>query len=91
MNSGVTGPYLDCDLVCSDATLSYPKLVAGLVFPSLASCHVLQFPTQHTILLPDFTSTDLLTTVHSLLGKNGALNIKLFWQIKSSDYIRILH
>jgi len=68
MTSGLTGPYLDCDLVCSDGTVSYPKLVAGLVFPHLASCQVLQFPTQHTILLPDFTSAHLITTVHSLLG-----------------------
>ena len=66
----VAGPYLDVDLVCSDGVLSYPKLVAGLVFPCLAGCGVLQFPTQHTLLLPDYTSADLINTVQSLLGKS---------------------
>ena len=66
----VAGLYLDVDLVCSDGVLTYPKLVAGLVFPCLASCGVLQFPTHHTLLLPDYTSADLIATVHSLLGKN---------------------
>ena len=42
MTSGLTEVYLDVDLVCSDGIVTYPKLVAGLVFPSLASCHVLQ-------------------------------------------------
>ena len=64
------GLYLDVDLVCSDGVISYPKLVAGLVFPCLAGCDVLEFPTRHTLLLPDYTSADLITTVHSLLGKN---------------------
>ena len=64
----VAGLYLDVDLVCSDGVLSYPKLVAGLVFPCLASCGVLQFPTRHTLLLPDYNSADLLATVQSLLG-----------------------
>ena len=38
----VAGLYLDVDLVCSDGVISYPKLVAGLVFPDLATCSVLQ-------------------------------------------------
>ena len=33
----------DISLVCSDGvTVAYPKLVAGLVFPDLAACSVLQ-------------------------------------------------
>ena len=33
----------DLDLVCGDGVvITYPKLVAGLIFPSLATCHVLQ-------------------------------------------------
>ena len=66
----VAGLYLDTDLVCSDGVISYPKLVAGLVFPCLASCEVLEFPSRHTLLLPDYTSADLINTVQSLLGKN---------------------
>ena len=66
----VAGPYLDVDLICSDGVISYPKLVAGLVFPCLAGCGVLQFPTRHTLLLPDYTSADLISAVHSLLGTN---------------------
>ena len=68
MSGGLTEVYLDVDLVCSDGVITYPKLVAGLVFPSLASCQVLQYPTHHTLLLPDYTSVDLINTVHSLLG-----------------------
>ena len=33
----------DISLVCGDGvTVTYPKLVAGLVFPDLATCSVLQ-------------------------------------------------
>ena len=66
----MAGPYLDVDLICSDGVISYPKLVAGLVFPCLAGCGVLQFPTRHTLLLPDYTSADLISAVQSLLGTN---------------------
>ena len=67
----VAGPYLDVDLICSDGVISYPKLVAGLVFPCLAGCGVLQFPTRRTLLLPDYTSADLISAVQSLLGTNS--------------------
>ena len=37
----------DISLVCSDGvTVTYPKLVAGLVFPDLATCSVLQVLTR---------------------------------------------
>ena len=37
----------DISLVCSDGvTVTYPKLVAGLVFPDLAACSVLQVLTR---------------------------------------------
>ena len=75
----VAGLYLDVDLVCSDGVLTYPKLVAGLVFPCLASCGVLQFPTHHTLLLPDYRAGDLLTTVQALLGKNNLLLLFIPW------------
>jgi len=70
MNEGdLERVYQDVDLVCCDGvSISYPKLVAGLVFPSLATCHVLQFPTQHTLLLPDYTSADVTSIVHAVLG-----------------------
>jgi len=70
MNEGdLERVYQDIDLVCCDGvSISYPKLVAGLVFPSLATCHVLQFPTQHTLLLPDYTSADVTNIVHAVLG-----------------------
>ena len=61
--------YQDIDLVCSDGvSVTYPKLVAGLVFPSLASCNILQYPTHHTLLLPDYTSSDITNIVHTVLG-----------------------
>jgi len=58
----------DLDLVCVDGTLSYPKLLAGLVFPSLSTCNILKFPTHHTLLLPDFTVTDVMKIVETVLG-----------------------
>eukprot|EP00092_Neocalanus_flemingeri_P034670 GFUD01037718.1.p1 GENE.GFUD01037718.1~~GFUD01037718.1.p1 ORF type:complete len:563 (+),score=172.81 GFUD01037718.1:56-1744(+) len=58
----------DLDLVCLDGTLSYPKLLAGLVFPSLATCNILKFPTHHTLLLPDFTVMDVMKVVETVLG-----------------------
>ena len=68
--------YQDISLVCSDGvTVLYPKLVAGLVFPSLASCHVLQFPAHHTLLLPDYTSSDVTNIVHTILGRCVTFNI----------------
>ena len=60
--------FQDLDLICIDGTLSYPKLLVGLVFPSLSSCHVLKFPTQHTILLPDFTVLDVTKIIETVLG-----------------------
>ena len=92
--SGVAGVYQDVDLVCSDGTISYPKLVAGLVFPSLASCQVLQFPTQHTLLLPDYTSADLITTVHSVLGTecpNTSRLTSLTFHVAGLDFDSFLH
>lgn len=58
----------DLDLVCVDGTLSYPKLLAGLVFPSLSTCNILKFPSHHTLLLPDFTVTDVMKIVETVLG-----------------------
>ena len=38
----------DMSLVCGDGvTVTYPKLVAGLVFPDLATCSVLQVLIRH--------------------------------------------
>ena len=59
----------DTDLVCADGTISYPKLVAGLIFPSLSSCNILKFPIHHTLLLPDFTVNDISKIVETVLGK----------------------
>jgi len=58
----------DLDLVCDDGTLSYPKLVAGLVFPCLSTCNTLKFPTQHTLILPDFTVNEVSKLVETILG-----------------------
>jgi hypothetical protein len=63
----------DLDLVCVDGTLSYPKLLAGLVFPSLSTCNILKFPSHHTLLLPDFTVTDVMKIVETVLGNNRSL------------------
>ena len=63
----------DLDLVCVDGTLSYPKLLAGLVFPSLSTCNILKFPSHHTLLLPDFTVTDVMKIVETVLGNIGCL------------------
>jgi len=58
----------DLDLVCDDGTLSYPKLVAGLVFPCLSTCNILKFPTQHTLILPDCTVNEVSKLVETILG-----------------------
>ena len=38
------------------------------MFPSLSSCHILQYPTHHTLILPDYSSTDVTNIVHTVLG-----------------------
>lgn len=62
----------DTQVYCSDGELiQLPKLTVGLVFPELDSCQQFNFFPQNSIILPDYSSSDVRNIFFELLLRDN--------------------
>ena len=59
--------FLDTIVVCQDGLMSHNKLLLGLMFPELSKVTIFDLPQEHTLIMPDYTISELQSRISDLL------------------------
>lgn len=78
--------FYDIDLICCDGSISHNRLVVGLIFPNLKWCPTFQFPILQTILLPDFSTSEVSDMISTALNEDeNVLDNVVFVPVDDED------
>jgi len=59
--------FLDTIVVCQDGLMSHNKLLLGLMFPELSKVTIFDLPQEQTLIMPDYTVSELQSRISDLL------------------------